>query len=170
MIEAFATNCCLYSVLDKSFEFNDANTVSIRSVSFLTRKLECYFQNWLEFFLPYALWTTQHVLFGEIITAQKVMYEKFGNAFLMHLMSKTFPSAHCPQDLAEQYCQKLQVRYNLQNKHTIDFEKYPCPVRKHSFSLLCFGIQGNDIRGLKSYYQSLIENLRLQQNGSHVFR
>lgn len=26
--EAFATNCCLYSVLDKSFEFRDANTVS----------------------------------------------------------------------------------------------------------------------------------------------
>ncbi|CAA0331378.1 unnamed protein product [Arabidopsis thaliana] len=104
VIEAFATNCCLYSVLDKSFNFSDANT---------------------------------HALFGEIITAQKVMYEKFGNTFLMHLMSKSFPSAHIPQDLAEQYCQKLQ---------------------------------GNDIRSLKSYYQSLIENLRLQQNGSHVFR
>ncbi|XWS16157.1 hypothetical protein CRYUN_Cryun34aG0061300 [Craigia yunnanensis] len=29
MIETFATNCCLYSVLDKSFEFGDANTVRI---------------------------------------------------------------------------------------------------------------------------------------------
>ncbi|KAI3414887.1 Exportin-T (Exportin(tRNA)) (tRNA exportin) [Psidium guajava] len=28
MVEAFATNCCLYSVLDRSFEFQDANTVS----------------------------------------------------------------------------------------------------------------------------------------------
>lgn len=28
MVEAFAMNCCLYSVLDKSFEFRDANTVS----------------------------------------------------------------------------------------------------------------------------------------------
>lgn len=28
VIEAFAINCCLYSVLDKSFEFRDANTVS----------------------------------------------------------------------------------------------------------------------------------------------
>lgn len=27
VMEAFATNCCLYSVLDKSFEFRDANTV-----------------------------------------------------------------------------------------------------------------------------------------------
>ncbi|XP_010428145.1 PREDICTED: exportin-T-like [Camelina sativa] len=104
MIETFATNCCLYSVLNKSFDFRDATT---------------------------------HALFGEIITAQKVMYENYGNAFLMHLMSKSFPEAHIPQDLAEQYCQKLQ---------------------------------GNDIRGLKSFYQSLIENLRVQQNGGHVFR
>ncbi|KAL8139792.1 hypothetical protein V2J09_005813 [Rumex salicifolius] len=28
IIEVFATNCCLYSVLNKSFEFRDANTVS----------------------------------------------------------------------------------------------------------------------------------------------
>lgn len=27
-MDAFATNCCLYSVLDKSFDFGDANTVS----------------------------------------------------------------------------------------------------------------------------------------------
>ncbi|KAL0463791.1 UNVERIFIED_CONTAM: Exportin-T [Sesamum latifolium] len=76
IVEAFATNCCLYSVLDKSFEFRDANTL---------------------------------VLFGEIVMAQKVMYEKFGNFFLLHFVSKGFPNIHCPQDLAEQYCQKLQV-------------------------------------------------------------
>lgn len=35
VIEAFATNCCLYSVLDKSFEFRDANTVSPFSVHIL---------------------------------------------------------------------------------------------------------------------------------------
>lgn len=104
VINFFATNCCLLSVLDKSFDFNDANTQG---------------------------------LFSEIIKAQKVMYEKYGNAFLMHLVSESFPSAHCPQDLAEQYCQKLQ---------------------------------GNDMGGLKLYYQSLIKNLRLQQNGSQVFR
>ncbi|XP_047961754.1 exportin-T-like [Salvia hispanica] len=75
IIETFAVNCCLYSVLDKSFEFRDANTV---------------------------------LLFGEIVTAQKVMYEKFGNDFLLHFVSKCFPSIHCPQDLAEQYCQTLQ--------------------------------------------------------------
>ncbi|KAI3463220.1 hypothetical protein Pfo_019883 [Paulownia fortunei] len=104
IIEAFATNCCLYSVLDKSFEFRDANTL---------------------------------VLFGEIVMAQKVMYEKFGNLFLLHFVSKGLPNVHCPQELAEQYCQKLQ---------------------------------GNDIKALKSFYQSLIEKLRLQQNGSLVFR
>ncbi|CAI9114420.1 OLC1v1015139C1 [Oldenlandia corymbosa var. corymbosa] len=104
VIEAFATNCCLYSVLDKSFEFRDANTL---------------------------------ILFGEIVTAQKIMYEKFGNNFLVHFVTKGFPAAHCPQDLAEQYCQKLQ---------------------------------GDDIKSLKIFYQTLIENLRVQQNGSLVFR
>lgn len=104
IIEAFATNCCLYSLLDKSFEFRDANTL---------------------------------VLFGEIVLAQKVMYEKFGDEFLIYFASKVFPAAHCPQDLAEQYCQKLQ---------------------------------GSDMKELKSFYQSLIENLRMQQNGSLVFR
>lgn len=104
VIEAFATNCCLYSVLDKSFEFRDANTL---------------------------------VLFGEIVLAQKVMYEKFGNDFLVNFVSKGFLAAHCPQDLAEEYCQKLQ---------------------------------GNDMKSLKSFYQSLIEKLRVQQNGSLVFR
>ncbi|XVF25223.1 hypothetical protein REPUB_Repub13aG0194600 [Reevesia pubescens] len=104
MIETFATNCCLYSVLDKSFEFGDANTL---------------------------------VLFGEIVLAQKVMYEKFGDDFLVHFVSKGFPSAHCPQNLAEQYCQNLK---------------------------------DSDTKALRSFYQKLIENLRLQQNGSLVFR
>ncbi|KAL8230161.1 hypothetical protein R6Q59_000503 [Mikania micrantha] len=104
VIEAFATNCCLYSVLDKSFEFRDANTLA---------------------------------LLGEIVLAQKVMYENIGNDFLINFVSKGFLAAHCPQDVAEEYCQKLQ---------------------------------GNDMRSLKSFYQSLIENLRTQQNGSLVFR
>ncbi|KAF7814037.1 exportin-T [Senna tora] len=104
VIEAFATNCCLYSVLDRSFEFHDANTL---------------------------------VLFGEIVSAQKLMYDKFGDDFLVRFISKGFSTAHCPTDLAEQYRQELQ---------------------------------GNDIRALKSVYQSLIENLRMQQNGSLVFR
>ncbi|XVE51860.1 hypothetical protein DITRI_Ditri02bG0075000 [Diplodiscus trichospermus] len=93
MVETFATNCCLYSVLDKSFEFGDANT--------------------------------------------KVMYEKFGDVFLSHFVSKGFPSAHCPQNLADQYCQKLK---------------------------------GGDIKALRSFYQTLIGNIRLQQNGSLVSR
>lgn len=55
----------------------------------------------------------QLILLGEIVVAQKVMYEKFGQDFLFHFVSKGFLTAHCPQDLAEQYCQKLQV-------HSID--------------------------------------------------
>ncbi|KAE8708729.1 Exportin-T [Hibiscus syriacus] len=104
IIDTFATNCCFYSVLDKSFEFGDANTL---------------------------------VLFGEIVLAQKVMYEKFGDDFLVHFVSKGLPSAHCPQNLAEQYCQKLK---------------------------------DSDMKALRSFYQSLIEHLRHQQNGSLVFR
>nr|CAD1838027.1 unnamed protein product [Ananas comosus var. bracteatus] len=58
------------------------------------------------------------LLFGEIVVAQKVI-------------------TSLPQELAEQYYQKLQ---------------------------------GNDIKALRSFYQSLIEDLRQQQNGSVVFR
>lgn len=104
IIENFAANCCLYSLLDRSFEFRDANTF---------------------------------VLFGEIVLAQKVMHEKFGDDFLVHFVSKGLSAAHCSRDLAEQYCQKLQ---------------------------------GGDIKAFKSFCQSLIENLRAQQNGSLVFR
>lgn len=108
MIEAFTAHCCLYSVLDRSFEFRDANTL---------------------------------ILFGEIVLAQKIMYEKFGDDFL-NFLSKVFLTTECPQHLVpqhlvQQYCQKLQ---------------------------------GDDIKSMKSSYRSLIENLRLQQNGSLVFR
>lgn len=41
--------------------------------------------------------------------AQKVMYEKFGDDFLVHFVSKGLSSAHCPRDLSEEYRQKLQV-------------------------------------------------------------
>ncbi|KAJ4815479.1 Exportin-T [Rhynchospora pubera] len=104
VIEKFATDCCLYSVLDKSFDFRDANTL---------------------------------LLFGEIMTAQKVMYDKFRDEFVMTFVSKNLSAVHCSQDLAEQYYQKLQ---------------------------------GNDLKALRSFYQSLIENLRQKQNGSLVFR
>ncbi|XP_020593420.1 exportin-T-like isoform X1 [Phalaenopsis equestris] len=103
IIEKFASNCCLYSVLDKSFEFRDANTL---------------------------------ILFGEILSAQKVMYDKFGDDFIVYFVSKGLLAGHCPQDSAEQYYQHLQ---------------------------------GND-KSFKSFYQSLIENLRQQQNGRLIFR
>lgn len=51
----------------------------------------------------------QFLLFGEIVLAQKVMYDKFGDDFLVHFVSKGFPGTHCPPDLVEQYRQKLQV-------------------------------------------------------------
>ncbi|KAL2933314.1 Exportin-T [Bienertia sinuspersici] len=108
IIEAFAANCCLYSVLDKSFEFRDANS---------------------------------QALFGEIVTAQKVMYEEFGENFLATFLStRGFIPAHCSQDVAEQYRQQYRQK-----------------------------LQGNP-KAFKSFYQSYIENLREQQNGSLVFR
>lgn len=75
MIGKFATGCCLYSVLDKSFDLRDANSL---------------------------------VLFGEIVMAQKIMYERFGEDFVVNFVVKDLPEAHCPPDLAEQYYQKLQ--------------------------------------------------------------
>jgi len=53
----------------------------------------------------------QLVLFGEIVVAQKVMYDKFGDDFLVHFISKGFSVAHCPPEMAEQYRQKLQVNF-----------------------------------------------------------
>ncbi|XP_057842753.2 exportin-T isoform X2 [Cryptomeria japonica] len=38
----------------------------------------------------------------------KVIYEKCGNDFLVHLAMNIFPSTQCPRDLAEQYCMELQ--------------------------------------------------------------
>ncbi|GJN33060.1 hypothetical protein PR202_gb21619 [Eleusine coracana subsp. coracana] len=104
MIEKFATGCCLYSVLDKSFDLRDANTL---------------------------------LLFGEIVMAQKIMYERFGEDFILNFVAKGLPGAHCPPDLAEQYYQKLQ---------------------------------GNDVKAFRSFYQSLIEKIRQQENGNLVFR
>lgn len=60
------------------------------------------------------LFIWQLILFGEIVLAQKIMYEKFGDDFLLNFLSKGFMNTHCPQHLVEQYCQKLQVRNLLQ--------------------------------------------------------
>ncbi|CAK9150118.1 unnamed protein product [Ilex paraguariensis] len=133
VIEAFATNCCLYSVLDKSFEFHDANTL---------------------------------VLFGEIVLAQKVMYEKFGNDFLVHFVSKGFPTAHWPRDLAAQYCQKLQSLALTGPVQVFGIAKPKTELAWFQANDCILFAAGNDIKALKSFYQSLIENLRLQQNGT----
>lgn len=61
------------------------------------------------------------MLFGEIILAQKVMYEKFGDDFLVRFVSKGFQSAHFPQDLAEEYRKKLQVFENMNVSPLLDF-------------------------------------------------
>jgi len=66
-------------------------------------------------FLPLSLFlytvyvSLQLVLFGEIVVAQKVMYDKFMDDFLVPFISKGFYVAHCPPEMAEQYRQKLQV-------------------------------------------------------------
>ncbi|KAF8401102.1 hypothetical protein HHK36_014405 [Tetracentron sinense] len=49
----------------------------------------------------------QLILFGEIVV------ENFGDGFLIHFVSKGFPTAHCPQDLAEQYCHKRRECFLL---------------------------------------------------------
>ncbi|KAG6542252.1 hypothetical protein Mapa_016380 [Marchantia paleacea] len=76
VIERFASECCIYSVLQTSFDLRDANTFS---------------------------------LFGEIVTAQKMLYEKCGEEFWMHLATKLLPAVHCPPNLAEQYCLHIQT-------------------------------------------------------------
>lgn len=48
------------------------------------------------------------VLFGEIVTAQKALYEKCGDEFLVHLATVVLPAVHCPANVAEQYCLHLQ--------------------------------------------------------------
>lgn len=75
LMERFAAECCIYKVLEPSFNFRDANTVS---------------------------------LFGEIVIAQKLLYEKCGNDLLIHLATKVLPAVHCPPNLAEQFCLNIQ--------------------------------------------------------------
>jgi hypothetical protein len=53
----------------------------------------------------------QLVLFGEIVLAQKIMYERFGGDFIVNFIAKGLSGVHCPPDLAEQYYQKLKVCY-----------------------------------------------------------
>lgn len=48
-------------------------------------------------------------LFGEIVIAQKLLYEKCGNDLLIHLATKVLPAVHCPPNLAEQFCLHIQV-------------------------------------------------------------
>jgi exportin-T len=57
----------------------------------------------------HTVFSVQLLLFGEIMTAQKVMYEKFRDEFVINFVSNNLSTVHCPQDLAEQYYQKLQV-------------------------------------------------------------
>eukprot|EP00249_Psilotum_nudum_P020366 c27671_g3_i1 orf=86-3106(+) len=101
IIETFAPKCCMYSVLDRSFNLRDANTLS---------------------------------LFGEIVAVQKVIYEKCGDNFLIHQATKVLPGANCPPNMAEQYC--LHIRHS-------------------------------DLKELKSFYKSLVERLKPQNNYNH---
>ncbi|KAH9298639.1 hypothetical protein KI387_030321, partial [Taxus chinensis] len=104
IIQNFAAACCFYSVIDTTFDFRDAHTIT---------------------------------LFGDIVCAQKVIYEKCGDDFLLHLAMNIFPATQCPQDLAEQYCLELQR---------------------------------SDVKVLKDIYKSLVERLRMLQNGIMAFR
>ncbi|KAJ7566188.1 hypothetical protein O6H91_02G091900 [Diphasiastrum complanatum] len=75
VIEQFAAECCIFSVLQNSFDLRDVNTV---------------------------------VVLGEIVAVQRIIYEKYGDEFLMQLANQILPAAHCPPNLAEQYCLHIQ--------------------------------------------------------------
>lgn len=75
VIEQFAAECCVYSVLQSTFDLQDANT---------------------------------SVLLGEIVAAQKILYERCRDDFLMHLATNVLPAVTCPPNLAEQYCLQIQ--------------------------------------------------------------
>lgn len=80
------------------------------------------------FFIVYV--SMQFVLFGEIVLAHKVMYDKFGDDFLVQFVSKGFSAAHCSPDLAEQYRQKLQViklLWSLSSLAEVNFLVAFCP-------------------------------------------
>uniref|UniRef100_A0A6N2KWZ0 Exportin-T n=1 Tax=Salix viminalis TaxID=40686 RepID=A0A6N2KWZ0_SALVM len=160
IIDGSAMNCCFDSVLDKSFKFHDANT---------SRTL---------------------ILCGEIVLAQKVMYEKFGDDFLAHFVTKCFTSAHCPQDLASQYCQNsvlgcgtsfdpgysILIRADVWFCYALWTRSKPMILELKASKLnvairrKLMRVPGNDTKAPRSFYQSHLENLRLQQNGNPVFR
>ena len=103
VVETFAAKCCVYSVLDPSFNLRDANTVGLFQPSvFLTVDFLWLLNLNLLLFLQFSL-------FGEIVAAQKVIYEHCGNEFLIHQATKVLPAVHCPPNLAEQYCLQIQV-------------------------------------------------------------
>lgn len=109
--------------------------------------------------------------------AQKLMYERFGNDFLINFVSKGLVAAHCPQDLAEEYCQKLQVHspfieLAMLLRTLCLTGSFGSMHWKFLLPFLIYNLifQGNDMKSLKSFYQSLIEKLRVQQNGNLVFR
>ncbi|MCO5598109.1 hypothetical protein L7F22_052200 [Adiantum nelumboides] len=76
IVETFAAKCCVYSVMEPSFNLRDANTFN---------------------------------LFGEIVAAQRVIYDHCGNDFLIHQATQVLPAVHCPPNMAEQYCFHIQV-------------------------------------------------------------
>ncbi|GBG87187.1 hypothetical protein CBR_g44922 [Chara braunii] len=47
-------------------------------------------------------------LLGEIAVALKTVYLKCGDEFLVHMRSVALPTVHCPDNMADEYCQRLQ--------------------------------------------------------------
>ncbi|EFJ23763.1 hypothetical protein SELMODRAFT_174640 [Selaginella moellendorffii] len=75
VIDRFAADCCIRSILQASFNLNDANTVS---------------------------------LLNEIASAQKTLYERCGEDFLIQMATKVLPAVRCPPNMAEEYCLHIQ--------------------------------------------------------------
>eukprot|EP00850_Spirogloea_muscicola_P015251 SM000115S23930 [mRNA] locus=s115:316090:322671:+ [translate_table: standard] len=79
-------------------------------------------------------------LFGEMALAQKALYEKCGQEFLLHMATVVLPAVHCPPDMAEQYCLHLQSLPKLTIRSTDKAHKVA--------EIRCQGLEGLPEAGL----------------------
>jgi len=70
VIEAFAINCCLYSVLDRSFDFHDANTVRYMNYGFV----HSFFTSFLSSGMTLLFKTIAYIISPQLATCYKIVY------------------------------------------------------------------------------------------------
>lgn len=57
----------------------------------------------------YSFSCMQVSLFGETLTAQKLMFEKCGQDLRTHLATRILPAVDCPPNIADHICLHIQV-------------------------------------------------------------